>query len=38
MKNKVYDSFSEVYKDLVTTCIKGYPKKIARNEWILVLC
>ena len=38
MKNKVYASFSEVYKDLVTTGIKGYPMKVARNEWILVLC
>lgn len=38
MKNKVYSSFSEVYKDLVVTGIKGYPMKVGTNEWILALC
>lgn len=38
MKNKIYCSFQEVYQDLLISNIKGYPKKIALNEWILVLC
>ena len=38
MRNKIYISFREAYIDLVTNQLKAYPKKIATNEWILVLC
>ena len=38
MRNKIYISFREAYVDLVVNQIAGYPKRIATNEWILVLC
>ena len=38
MKNKFYKSFSEAYVDMITNKIVGYPKKVSKNEWILVLC
>ena len=38
MRNKIYQSFSEAYVDLVINQLKAYPLKIKKNEWILVLC
>ena len=38
MRNKIYESFSDAYVDLVINKLKAYPKKIKTNEWILVLC
>ena len=38
MRNKIYISFSEAYADLLINQLKAYPKRIKKNEWILVLC